>query len=177
MSNSTVPQHIGIIMDGNGRWAKKRGLPRTAGHAAGSENFRKIAEQSKGKCNQFALGGRGDPDQHEHFEEILKLSNEYGIVPNFTTSGIMMTEWKAKLCKKYCGAVAVSEHFADYTQKAIDMLLSAGVKTNIHFVLSKNSIDYAIDKLLAPFKQILGMFDVYLPETRGGMTASRMIFI
>ena len=38
-------------------------------------------------------------------------------------------------------------------------------------------IDYAIDKLLAPFKQILGMFDVYLPETRGGMTASRMIFI
>ena len=29
-----VPQHIAIIMDGNGRWAKKRGLPRTAGHAA-----------------------------------------------------------------------------------------------------------------------------------------------
>ena len=38
-----VPQHIAIIMDGNGRWAKKRGLPRTAGHAAGAESFRKIA--------------------------------------------------------------------------------------------------------------------------------------
>ena len=38
-----IPQHIAIIMDGNGRWAKKRGLPRTAGHAAGSEVFRKIA--------------------------------------------------------------------------------------------------------------------------------------
>ena len=38
-----VPRHIAIIMDGNGRWAKKRGLPRTAGHAAGSEVFRKIA--------------------------------------------------------------------------------------------------------------------------------------
>lgn len=37
------PQHIAIIMDGNGRWAQKRGLPRTAGHAAGSENFRRIA--------------------------------------------------------------------------------------------------------------------------------------
>lgn len=37
------PQHIAIIMDGNGRWAKKRGLPRTAGHAAGAEAFRRIA--------------------------------------------------------------------------------------------------------------------------------------
>ena len=37
------PQHIAIIMDGNGRWAKKRGLPRTAGHAAGAESFRRIA--------------------------------------------------------------------------------------------------------------------------------------
>ena len=38
-----VPQHIAIIMDGNGRWAKKRGLPRTAGHAAGAEAFRRTA--------------------------------------------------------------------------------------------------------------------------------------
>ena len=37
------PTHIAIIMDGNGRWAKKRGLPRTAGHAAGAESFRRIA--------------------------------------------------------------------------------------------------------------------------------------
>ena len=39
----TPPRHIAIIMDGNGRWAKQRGLPRTAGHAAGAEAFRKIA--------------------------------------------------------------------------------------------------------------------------------------
>lgn len=38
-----VPRHIAIIMDGNGRWAKLRGLPRTAGHAAGAETFRRIA--------------------------------------------------------------------------------------------------------------------------------------
>ena len=37
------PRHIAIIMDGNGRWAKQRGLPRTAGHAAGAEAFRRIA--------------------------------------------------------------------------------------------------------------------------------------
>ena len=37
------PRHIAIIMDGNGRWAKQRGMPRTAGHAAGAESFRRIA--------------------------------------------------------------------------------------------------------------------------------------
>ena len=42
-SGLPVPQHIAIIMDGNGRWAKQRGLPRTAGHAAGGEAFRRIA--------------------------------------------------------------------------------------------------------------------------------------
>lgn len=41
--NLPMPRHIAIIMDGNGRWAKKRNLPRTAGHAAGAEAFRRIA--------------------------------------------------------------------------------------------------------------------------------------
>jgi len=42
-----VPRHIAIILDGNGRWAKKRGLPRTAGHVAGAETFRRIATYCK----------------------------------------------------------------------------------------------------------------------------------
>ena len=42
-----LPRHIAIIMDGNGRWAKRRGLPRTAGHAAGAETFRTIATYCK----------------------------------------------------------------------------------------------------------------------------------
>ena len=44
---SRLPRHIAIIMDGNGRWAKKRGLPRTAGHKAGAETFRDIATYCK----------------------------------------------------------------------------------------------------------------------------------
>lgn len=43
VDKSRLPRHIAIIMDGNGRWAKKRGLPRTAGHKVGAETFRKIA--------------------------------------------------------------------------------------------------------------------------------------
>ena len=41
---SVLPRHVGFIMDGNGRWAKQRGLPRTAGHKEGAKNFRKIGE-------------------------------------------------------------------------------------------------------------------------------------
>lgn len=42
-----LPRHIAIILDGNGRWAQKRGLPRTAGHAAGAETFRRVATYCK----------------------------------------------------------------------------------------------------------------------------------
>ena len=111
------------------------------------EDFRRIAVESRGRCNQFALGGRGDPDQHEHFEEILKICRENILVPNFTTSGYGMTPEIAALCKQYCGAVAVSWYRSEYTLSAIRMLLEAEVKTNIHYVLGKNSIDEAIDRL------------------------------
>ena len=51
LKNRILPNHIAIIMDGNGRWAKKRGLPRSAGHAAGSKNFKDIAKY----CNKIGL--------------------------------------------------------------------------------------------------------------------------
>ena len=44
---SALPRHVAIIMDGNGRWAKRRGMPRKAGHAAGAETFRTIATFAK----------------------------------------------------------------------------------------------------------------------------------
>lgn len=40
--NIQIPRHVAIIMDGNGRWAKVRGLPRLAGHKAGTENLRRV---------------------------------------------------------------------------------------------------------------------------------------
>ena len=111
------------------------------------KDFASIAQQCSGKVNQFALGGRGDPDQHEYFEEILKICVENNIVPNFTTSGYGLTRNLAQKCKPYCGAVAVSWYRNKYTQKAIHLLLEAGIKTNIHYVLGKNSIDEAIMRL------------------------------
>ena len=43
---NNLPRHIGVIMDGNGRWAKKRGLPRSAGHKAGAESLKKIITEA-----------------------------------------------------------------------------------------------------------------------------------
>jgi undecaprenyl diphosphate synthase len=48
---STLPLHIAIIMDGNGRWAEKRGLPRKAGHAEGAKTLRKITEH----CHKIGI--------------------------------------------------------------------------------------------------------------------------
>lgn len=50
-SFDVLPNHLGIIMDGNGRWAKKRGLPRTAGHKEGAEVFRRISKE----CSRLGI--------------------------------------------------------------------------------------------------------------------------
>lgn len=111
------------------------------------ENFKRIVDECKGKTFQLALGGRGDVDQHENFEEILAYCRKNNIVPNFTSSGLGFNEKIVQLCKKYCGAVAISWYRQEHTYRAIQMLLDAGVKTNIHYVLGNNSIDEAIKRL------------------------------
>ncbi len=76
-----LPTHIAIIMDGNGRWAKKRSLPRTAGHAAGSKNFKDIARY----CNKiglkyltvYAFSTENWKRPKEEVDNIMKIFKEY----------------------------------------------------------------------------------------------------
>lgn len=112
------------------------------------EDFAVLAEQCRGKVYQFALGGRGDPDQHEHFEQILRVCRDCDIVPNYTTSGYGMTKERAVASKKYCGAVAVSWYRNNYTKEAIRLLTEAGVKTNIHYVLNNKTLEEARKSLI-----------------------------
>ena len=76
-----VPQHIAIIMDGNGRWAKKRGLPRTAGHAAGAESFRKIANYCRTLgvkyLTVYAFSTENWKRSQEEVAGIMKLLRRY----------------------------------------------------------------------------------------------------
>ena len=76
-----VPRHIAIIMDGNGRWAKNRGLPRTAGHAAGAEAFRKIANYCRSigveYLTVYAFSTENWKRSEEEIAGIMKLLGAY----------------------------------------------------------------------------------------------------
>lgn len=69
------PQHIAIIMDGNGRWAKRRGLPRLAGHRAGVENIRRILRE----CTDLGI----------QFLTIYAFSTENWSRPSAEVEGLM----------------------------------------------------------------------------------------
>lgn len=76
-----LPKHVGIIMDGNGRWAKKRKLPRSAGHIAGASNFRKITKY----CSKigikfltvYAFSTENWKRPQEEVNALMKLFKEY----------------------------------------------------------------------------------------------------
>ena len=81
MAERILPEHIAIIMDGNGRWAKKRALPRTAGHAAGSKKFKEIARY----CNKiglkyltvYAFSTENWKRPKDEVDNIMKIFKEY----------------------------------------------------------------------------------------------------
>lgn len=102
-------------------------------------SFKRIIDEGKPFVNQIALGGRGDPNKHEHFKEIVEYSVKNAVVPNYTTSGKGLTKDQVEI-SKLCGAVAVSDYSYDHTYSALKTLMDAGIKTNIHFLFSSLSI-------------------------------------
>lgn len=78
-----LPEHIGIIMDGNGRWAKKRALPRTAGHSAGAKTFRKIARYCSDigikYLTVYAFSTENWKRPKNEVDSIMKLFKDYMI--------------------------------------------------------------------------------------------------
>lgn len=80
-TEAALPKHIGIIMDGNGRWAKKRLLPRTAGHAEGAKAFRKCLRHCVDlsiECVTFyAFSTENWRRPKEEIDSIMKLFSDY----------------------------------------------------------------------------------------------------
>ena len=76
-----LPNHIGIIMDGNGRWAKKRGLPRVAGHTVGASTFRKIATYANKigikYMTTYAFSTENWKRSPQEIEGIMNLLRDY----------------------------------------------------------------------------------------------------
>ncbi len=78
---SVLPKHLGIIMDGNGRWAKKRGMPRTMGHKAGADVFKKISKE----CGRlgieevtfYAFSTENWKRPQEEVDTLMRLFKDY----------------------------------------------------------------------------------------------------
>ena len=77
----TAPRHLAIIMDGNGRWAKRRGMPRYAGHAYGAETFRRIANHCRDigvrYLTVYAFSTENWKRPPEEVRTIMKLLDKY----------------------------------------------------------------------------------------------------
>ncbi len=124
-----------------------------------------------GTIFQVALGG-GEPLEHPDFIEIIKTTCEYGIVPNFTTNGIHLTQELCAEIKPYVGAVAVSISTVRDIDEKINYLIEEGIKTNLHFILSEESLDEAILLLEGKYNKYLEginglIFLTYKPQGRG----------
>ena len=169
--NNGICKAVGVDCYQNASQNKRPNMP--------FEIYKNIVEQSKGKTFQIALGGAGDPNKHERFEDILSVTYNNLIVPNLTTSGFELTNVEIHLMKKYCWDVAVSfysklcsanQESNSMTIQAIRRLIDAGCTTNIHYVVSKENIDeiiYRLENKIFPKGINACIFLLYKPAGQG----------
>ncbi len=94
-SQIILPQHVGFIMDGNGRWAKKRGLPRSFGHREGAKNFKKMVRYCKDiglkNISFYAFSTENWQRPKEEVDTIMDLFRDYIVdVRNFLSENTRM---------------------------------------------------------------------------------------
>ncbi len=117
-----VPRHVAIIMDGNGRWARQRGLPRLAGHRAGTENIRRIVESCiRHGVQHLSLYAFSTENWNRPEDEVMGLMSILGEVieretPKLHAEGVRICHFgrleglNASLCKAIQGATKKTQH-------------------------------------------------------------------
>ena len=128
---------------------------------------------------QIAIGSTGEPTIHPEFCDFLKTVYETGVVPNYTTNGILLAQDNSisaqilAATSKYVGGVAVSfgnKNLREYARKAIDKLLDV-TRVNIHHIISnKESVDEFIQEWLRYGDRVL--YHVLLPLMPSGRSDS-----
>ncbi len=138
-SIENFPQHVGFIMDGNGRWAKKRGLPRSFGHREGAKNFKKIVRYCKDiglkNISFYAFSTENWQRPSDEVDTIMELFREYIVdVRNFLSENTRMiflgdkSAFDDDLREKM---VKLEEDTAGYTEMNLMMAVNYGGRDEI----------------------------------------------
>ena len=114
-----LPQHIGIIMDGNGRWAMKRGLPRSAGHKAGAESLKKIITEANNLgvkyVTVYAFSTENWKRPQAEVDYLMDLLMDYLINSEKTLAGenivIRAIGSRKELSEEMCRQIVKTEEF------------------------------------------------------------------
>ena len=129
-----LPEHVGFIMDGNGRWAKKRGLPRSFGHREGAKNFKKIVRYCKDiglkNISFYAFSTENWQRPADEVNTIMELFRDYIVdVRNFLSENTRMiflgdkSAFDEDLQQKM---IKLEEDTAHYTEMTLMMAVNYG---------------------------------------------------
>lgn len=122
---------------------------------------------------QVAIGASGEATLHERFKEVLRLFHDLGIVPNYTTNAMHMTDEVMEATSRYCGGVAITlhRHLEKHWRDGIAKLKQANIRTNVHIIVSdEQSIKWATD-IYSEFCSDIEYF-VLLPYMNVGFAAN-----
>lgn len=121
---------------------------------------------------QVCLGGQQDPLEHPDIWEVCREFQKFGIVPNITSNGVLVTDEVCELVNKYCGGIAISwyEHLNPMADEAIELALKHNIKTNMHYIISD---EQSVDKVSELYNKYKGRVDyfVLLPYMNVGYAA------
>lgn len=153
---SALPEHIAIILDGNGRWAKRRGMPRTAGHAVGSETFRKVATY----CNDigikyltvYAFSTENWKRPQEEISTIMSLLEKYILeaIDEVRKKNLKLRFWGSRegLSEKIRGLMENAEAESDgMTGMQVNVCLNYGARNEIANAMREIAYDVQNGKI------------------------------
>lgn len=149
---AVLPQHVGFIMDGNGRWAKKRGLPRSFGHREGAKNFKKIVRYCKDiglkNISFYAFSTENWQRPDDEVNTIMELFRDYIVdVRNFLSENTRMvflgdkSAFDDDLREKM---IKLEQDTAHYTEMTLMMAVNYGGRDEIAHsarILAQQAID------------------------------------
>ena len=133
MEERKVPRHVAIILDGNGRWAKKRMLPRNAGHAAGSKNVEKICAAAWNMgieyVTMYAFSTENWSRPKEEVDALMKLLHSY-------LKDCLKTSKKNNMQVRVIGDISKLDK--DLQERIIELERVSAENTGLHFQVALN---------------------------------------